>query len=180
MNMKEWAKNEIELFSKANTKVDSEFNYAESCAESALKAFDSVFDNDNTGYSFNNVKELFCRLIDGKPLTPIEDSCDEWEFFKEDKCNNSIFRAKRMSGLFKFVDNKTGKVTYKDINRVVIYDKKTKTYSYNETELFKEQIPEITMPYLPENDPYYICVSYCSADNPEILFIKTPNGEFIF
>ena len=75
MSMTEWAKREVEIASKRERgdKPESEWDYGCSCYDSALKAFESLCGDGHSGFSIGITKGILNRLIDGKPLTPIED-----------------------------------------------------------------------------------------------------------
>ena len=82
MSMSEWAKKEVEIACKMenpNIELDEngmpkEFDYGCSCYGSALKAFKSLCEDGHSGMSIGFTKQILNRLIDGKPLTPIEDA----------------------------------------------------------------------------------------------------------
>lgn len=120
MGMLEWAKKEVEIASKRERgdKPESEWDYGCACYDSALKAFESLCGDGHSGFSIAMTKQILNRLIDGKPLTPIEDTDDVWngiidrgDTYKEYPCN-------RMSALFKRVYD-DGRITYSDVDRVV-------------------------------------------------------------
>ena len=76
MDMKSWAEKEIEIAcarEKANAEDSDEWNYGVACYQSALKAFNSLCEDGHSGMSIGFTKNILNRLIDGKPLTPIED-----------------------------------------------------------------------------------------------------------
>lgn len=78
MSMTEWAKREVEIASKRERgdKPESEWDYGCACYDSALKAFESLCGDGHSGFSIGITKGILNRLIDGKPLTPIEDIAD--------------------------------------------------------------------------------------------------------
>ena len=80
MGMLEWAKKEIEIAKKREKEDDQEgvFNYGAMCYASALRAFESLAKDGHSGISIGFTKQILNRLIDGKPLTPIEDTEDMW------------------------------------------------------------------------------------------------------
>lgn len=80
MSMMEWAKREVEIASKRERgdKPESEWDYGCACYDSALKAFESLCGDDHSGFSIGITKGILNRLIDGKPLTPIEDTEEVW------------------------------------------------------------------------------------------------------
>lgn len=76
MNTLEWAKNEIAIASKRErgNKPENEWDYGCACYNSALKAFESLLGDGHSGTSISFTKNILNRLIDRKPLTPIEDT----------------------------------------------------------------------------------------------------------
>lgn len=78
MKMSEWAKREVEIACKKENsdRKEGEFDYGCACYESALKAFNSLLEDGHSGYSIGFTKNILNRLIDGQPLTPIEDTDD--------------------------------------------------------------------------------------------------------
>lgn len=77
-NMLDWAKREVEIAcNKENpNRKEVEFDYGCACYESALKAFESLCDDGHSGFSIKMTQAILNRLLDGKPLTPIEDTDD--------------------------------------------------------------------------------------------------------
>lgn len=162
MNMKEWAEREIKI-ACAREVVDDpdyipgDFNYGVACYESALKAFKSLIEDEHSGFSIGLTKHILNRLIDGKPLTPIEDTDDIWEFsFERDDFKD--YQCLRMSSLFKRV-YKDGRIEYRDSHRAVgvSVDDGNRLYFYNGflTRLVHEMFP-ITMPYMPTEESYKV------------------------
>ena len=84
MDILDWAKKEIEIAinrekTSAEQEGDHEFlDYTIACYESALKALKSLYEDEHSGMSIMITKRFLSRLIDGKPLTPIEDTPDVW------------------------------------------------------------------------------------------------------
>lgn len=81
MSMLEWAKKEVEIACKRENpdKKEEEFDYGCACYESALKAFESLCEDGHSGMSIGFTKNILNWLIDGKPLTPIEDTDYIWK-----------------------------------------------------------------------------------------------------
>ena len=125
-NMLEWAKREIELACKRErgNRPRDEFDYGCACYASALKAFKSLPRDGHSGMSIGYTKHILDRLLDGKVLTPIEDTPDIWNDCAryEYEIGYSTQQCKRMSSLFKYIYD-DGTVKYKDINRFVCADK---------------------------------------------------------
>lgn len=117
MNMADWAKNEIEIACKneRGDKNPEEFDYGCACYESAYKAFQSLMEDGHSGMSIGFTKAILNRLIDGKPLTPIEDTPDIWNDLTDRQKDYTSYQCERMSSLFKDV-YKDGTVKYHDVN----------------------------------------------------------------
>lgn len=82
-----------------------------------MRAFESLLGDGHSGMSIGFTKNILNRLIDGKPLTPIEDTEEVWGEPRIDSRDKSKqYQCKRMSSLFKRVAQ-NGSVTYSDINR---------------------------------------------------------------
>ena len=81
MNMKEWAEREIRIACERErgNKPEDEWDYGVACYESAFKAFQSLLEDGHSGFSLGLTQNILNRLIDGKPLTPIEDVPEIWQ-----------------------------------------------------------------------------------------------------
>lgn len=191
--MYEWAKREIELACKRDRgnrpkeEFDDEFNYGCACYASVLKAFKSLLDDSHSGTSIMITKNILNRLIDGKVLTPIEDTPDIWEDYGryEYEIGYTTQQCKRMSSLFKYIYD-DGTIQYKDINRFVCLDENNPDITWSNgliDKILNEKFP-ITMPYMPSDKPYMV---YCSEaltdpkngdfDTVAIWYVKKPNGD---
>ena len=80
MGMKEWAEREVQIACERENpdRKEGEWDYGCACYESALKAFNSLMEDEHSGTSIGFTKQILNRLIDGKPLTPIEDTEAVW------------------------------------------------------------------------------------------------------
>ena len=83
-SMERWAENEVAIACRREKpdRKDGEWDYGCACYESALKAFNSLCEDGHSGFSIGLTKAILNRLIDNKPLLPIEDTDDGWN-----KCN---------------------------------------------------------------------------------------------
>ena len=148
MDMKEWVKREIEIACKKE-RGNGEPDVA--CYESAYKAFLSLLDDKHSGMSINFTRNILNRLIDGKVLTPIEDTPDIWNDVTTYKANKFMhYQCKRRSSLFKYV-YPDGTVRYSDANRYICVNKDGSSDCWHNSfvhRLFNEKYP-ITMPYMP-------------------------------
>lgn len=188
MNMTEWAKNEIEIACKKErgNKASNEWDYGCACYESAYKAFLSLMGNKHNKFSIGVTKSILNRLIDGKPLSPIEDTPDNWDdaLCKFDNC--TTYQCKRMSSLFKDV-YKDGTVKYHDVNRFYFSDRGYHNI-YDWCNEFISQLLDvlfpITMPYYPASKPWYVYATEGLSDPKNgdfdtigIWYILKPDGE---
>ena len=189
MSMTEWAKREVEIACKREKEGSEEedFNYGVVCYESALKAFESLCEDGHSGFSIGLTKHILNRLIDGKPLTVIQDTEDEWNDISHyDSLNRTYktYQCKRMSSLFKNV-YENGRVTYNDIGRYYCKNVKSgATYTYGLMRDILDEMFPITMPYFPEDRPFiFTCedlkLNDTSGDFDTIVIhtLKTPDGR---
>ena len=174
-DMLDWAKKEIELA------IDNEKRYAdeEDCRysvawyESAFKAFKSLYEDNHSGCSIQITKNILNRLIDGNPLTPIEDTDEVWNLISQ-KDDVTTYQCSRMSSLFKYVKKSNSGdtvVTYRDINACYCLEE-GKDISYHFgliNKLYSEMFP-ITMPYMPPTKPD---IAVCKE-----LLTDPKNGDF--
>lgn len=186
MSMLDWAKREIEIASKRERgdKPEGEWDYGCACYDSAYKAFKSLCEDGHSGYSIGVTKHILNRLIDGKPLTPIEDKDEVWNLWHEDD-KGMHYQCKRMSSLFKDVA-KDGTVSYSDINRYYCVSKDNPMVSWHNGfvhKIYSELYP-LTMPYMPTNRAdEVVCAELLTDpkngdyDTLAILYINRANGE---
>ncbi len=187
MSMTEWAKREVEIACKREKEGSEEedFNYGVACYESALKAFESLCEDGHSGFSINLTKHILNRLIDGKPLTAIQDTDDEWnENHIWPDMDYKTFQCKRMSSLFKDVYD-DGTVKYSDVGRYYCKNiKNGATYTYGLMRDILDEMFPIKMPYFPEDKPFiFTCEDLKLNDNSGdfdtivIHTLKTPSGR---
>lgn len=188
MNMSEWAKREVEIACKRENpdRKEGEWDYGCACYESALKAFNSLMEDGHSGFSIGMTKHILNRLIDGKPLTPIEDTDDIWRYAFDRENGTKVYQCLRMSALFKNV-HPDGNVTYDSNDRFVGVNVDSPNVCFNAgyiRETMERIVGPITMPYMPEDKPYYV---YCEDflvdpkngdyDTLGLLYYITPEGE---
>lgn len=174
MSMMDWAMEEVRIACKReneNIELDENcmpktFDYGCGCYGSALKAFKSLCEDSHSGMSIMITKSILNRLIDGKPLTPIEDTEDVWNLV----CDNT-YQCKRMYSLFKEV-NKDGTVKYIDQGSFCCIDINRPEFSFTNGLVRKiiEEMYPITMPYMPPTTPIKV---YC-----EEFLVDDKNGDF--
>jgi len=159
MDLLRWAEREIEI-AKKRERGDGpkdEWDYGCACYDSAFKAYKSLWEDEHSGMSIMLTKRILNRLIDGKVLTPIEDTEDTWS-----QCEPGEYQCNRMSSLFKYV-LPDGTVKYTDINRACYVDMASGTAWHSG--FIKKYVDEkypITMPYTPTDKPYMAyCEDFC-------------------
>ena len=168
----DWARNEVAIACKKENpnRKEGEFDYGCACYESALKAFESLAGDGHSGFSIKMTQAILNRLIDGKPLTHIEDKDDIWNTGYEIQ-DKKIYQCKRMSSLFKHIQE-DGTIEYTDNNYcycINIHDSNDTYFSNFVSQLIYEKFP-IIMPYMPANKPIKV---YC-----EEFLTDKKNGDF--
>lgn len=189
--MKEWAKRELNILCNSQKDDDDPmgYGYIRACCDSALKAYESLLDDDHSGFSIGITMNILNSLVSGKALTPIEDTEDVWNecsYIPRDSDIVKQYQCKRMSSLFKEI-HKDGSVKYHDNNRIECYDVDHPSATYHSSFINRvvgEMFP-LTMPYKPTK-PYVVCVETLLTDPKNgdfdtkgILSITTPEGNII-
>lgn len=188
MSMLEWAKNEVAIASKRERgdKPECEWDYGCACYNSAVRAFESLLRDDHSGMSIGFTKAILDRLIDRKPLTPIEDTEEVWEILCIDSRDGSKqYQCKRMSSLFKRVAQ-DGSVTYSDIDRYYCTNEENPHLRWCNNfvaKIYDEMYP-LTLPYMPSSRPDVIVCEELLTDRKNgdydtlaILYVKKADGE---
>ena len=193
MSLKEWAINEVKIACKRENPdieldengMPKEFDYGCSCYGSALKAFNSLVDDEHSGFSIMLTKQILNRLIDGKCLTPIEDTDGIWNFSHKEEGKYTSCQCRRMSSFFKRVYN-DGRVEYHDNDRVSCIDTNGNAWhSAGASNLVDKMFP-IELPYYPAEKPYKVYREDFLVDPKNgdfdtwaYLYLITPDGERI-
>lgn len=189
MSLTEWAKKEIEIACKRERgdKPEGLWDYGCACYDSAYKAFLSLVGDNHSGMSIQITKNILNRLIDGKPLTPIEDTPDVWNDGRTDQQEGKItYQCARMSSLFKDV-YPDGKVEFHDVDLCYCVNRDDLQapgwHNGFVSRIIHEKYP-ITMPYYPATQPMVV---YCTEglsdpangdfDTIGIWFVRKPSGE---
>ena len=172
MSLLDWAKREVEIACKKENpnRKEGEWDYGCACYESALKAFESLCGDGHSGFSIKITQQILNRMIDGQPLTPIEDTDDIWNEHTWSKNGEKKYQCKRMSSLFKTI-YPDGRVEYDDIDRFLKVDIDNPNFTWHSglvDRVTKELFP-ITMPYMPEK----AIKVYCKD-----LLTDSKNGDF--
>ena len=107
-------------------------------------------EDGHSGFSISLTKQILDRLIDGKPLTPIEDTDDIWNDISGYDPKNPVkkFQCSRMHSLFKDV-YPDSTVKYSDVDRVICYDIDNPNVTYHNGFInnLVDEIYPIKMPY---------------------------------
>ena len=186
-SMGTWAEREIEIAYKREREdaPDDEWGYGCACYDSAYKAFKSLLKDGHTGMSIGFTKNILNRLIDGKPLTPIEDTDDAWSDCVDERDEYTSYQCKRQSSLFKNV-YADGSVNYLDVGRCFCIDVDDLDNPYTTgivLDIIHEMFP-ITMPYSPPSARIRVCCETFLTDAANggydtrgVLFAIMPDGE---
>lgn len=187
MGLKEWAEEEVKIACKKENpdRKDGEWDYGCACYESALKAFNCLLEDGHSDFSIAMTKRILNRLIECKPLTPIEDTTDVWnEVYYNYRKECEVYQSERMPSLFKEV-YADGKIIYRDIDRTVCLDITNPAITYsngNVRKVIDEMFP-ITMPYYPTGAIKVYCEEFLTDrkngdfDTLGILYGIKPSGE---
>lgn len=185
-NMLDWAKREVEIACEKENpnRKEGEFDYGCACYESALKAFESLCEDGHSGFSIKMTQAILVRLLDGQPLTPIEDTDDIWNKCSRPKDGPEVYQCKRMSSLFKNI-YADGTVKYNNIDSsycVSIHDSNN-TYSSGLVRRIIDEMFPITMPYMPCRPIKVYCEDFLTDkkngdfDTVGVFYaLKTENG----
>lgn len=192
MSMQSWAEKEIEIACSREREAsgvdNDDWEYGCACYESALKAYKSLMGDGHSGFSIGLTKHILNRLINGQPLTPIEDTPDIWNIsrFVDGDDKYTTYQCNRMGSLFKYV-YADGTVKYKDNNfcyGVDINDPNNAFSAGLVTKIIHEMFP-ITMPYSPGKAIVVYCEDFLTDkkngdfDTRGIFYAIKPDGEKI-
>lgn len=189
-SIERWAENEVAIACRREKpdRKDGEWDYGCACYESALKAFHSLCEDGHSGFSIGLTKAILNRLINNKPLLPIEDTDEVWRDIsdmsglKGEECN---YQCKRMSSLFKYV-YADGTVKYRDVDRYHGVNINCPDASYHSglIDTVMDELYPITMPYMPADRAFKIYTEDFLTDPKNgdydtvgILYVITPSME---
>lgn len=185
MSMSEWARKEVEIACKKENseRKDGEWDYGCACYESALKAYELLMQDGHSGMSFGITRNILKRLLDGMPLTPIEDTPEVWSEVVAIVGNKTEYQCKRKSSLFKTVNNETGEITYSDVDRIICIDEYGSSYTNGFITKQINKLYPITMPYYPVGRYYVYVIDFATTaevgcfDTLYLQKLKLPSGE---
>lgn len=186
MSMESWARKEVRIACEreASEKPADEWDYGCACYESALKAYLSVMNDDHSGMSYSITVGILKRLLEGKPLTPIEDVPEVWNDVSWRKDGTKDYQCNRMTSLFKQV-KADGSVKYSDTRRYYCEDIESGiTYTCGLEANMLDELHPITMPYFPPAGNYVFMTRELLTDRKNgdfdtkaILTLRTPDGK---
>lgn len=163
MSMTEWAKEEVALACKreAPDRKEGEWDYGCACYESALKAFESLMEDEHSGMSIFLTLNVLNKLVKGIPLTPIEDREEDWNACGLGDGDIEVFQHKRYSKLFKNIDKEgeVAKESYNCLDRFVIFNEYNDLiidYMSLEIEKIASEYYPITLPFMPSKINIYV------------------------
>ena len=172
MSMIEWAENEVRIACERENpnRKEGEFDYGCACYESALKAYKCLCEDGHSGLSFSITRQILNRLMEGRPLTPIEDREENWNHINGFSKENEVYQCKRMSSLFKYI-YPDGTVKYNDVDRCACYNINHPTVCYHSglVDSIINDIWPITMPYCPDGTIKVYCEDFLTNEK---------NGDF--
>ena len=189
-NIELWAENEISLACKHEKpdRKDGEWDYDCACYESVLKAFKSLCEDGHSGFSIGLTKAILNRLINNKPLLPIEDTDEVWSDISDMsglKGEERNYQCKRISSLFKYV-YADGTVKYRDVDRYhgVNINCPDAPYHSGLIDTVMDELYPITMPYMPADRAFKIYTEDFLVDPAKgdydtvgILYVITPSMD---
>lgn len=179
--IKQYKKN----FKTSGGEVDEiERKYAFACMNSAFDVFKVFCKAHHSGCSAGITATIFQNLVDGKPLTPIQDTDHfghVWKHEEKDGTFTDEFQCTRYSGLFRtqrrtkeqIAANLSGAISYHDVNRVVAVDINTGDtfHSGFVTNYIHDKFP-IKFPYAPIKQEFKVYIQYYILKEP------TENSDF--
>lgn len=184
-SLSDWAEREVKIA------CTHEGGYGAGCAQSALKAFRSLMEDGHSGLSIGITKAILDRLIDGKPLSPIDDIADQWNKCGGYADEKTVYQNTRMPSLFKDV-YPDGTVSFHDLDRDVLVEvaddgTESSWHSGLASKLVDELVGPLTLPYYPKDKPYRVYAQRFDSVNAEagcydttrIIKIVAPDGNEI-
>lgn len=191
MSMSEWAAEEVRIacekeraaITETKGDLDTGFQgYVECCYQSALKAYNSLCNDEHSGMRFSITASILKRLCSGYPLTPIEDVDDVWNLVHETPTKLE-YQCRRMYSLFKTVSKEDGSIQFHDVERFICVDPNGSTYTNNFINQQLGKLYPLTLPYMPEGKFLVKTFDFATNANPGefdtilIRSVKEPSGQ---
>lgn len=188
-NWKEWGKKEVELAAAKEPDGNQVYN-------AAYRAFCDVVDHAESVPEKDDVIFVLETLLHSMPLTPIEDTEDEWETdagidpaTENDNPGYTIYQSKRRRSLFK-------KVTYSDKGNIVCFDdlnaydcidiRTNQMYVGGMGPVVLNEMFPITFPYMPigkvkifTEDFKYHTDHEGDYDTAGVLYFRMTDGQMV-
>ena len=189
----EWIRNELKIASGYIYIHDPDKDDKNKKYEAILNMFENVKENvipQNIRYCGSKlVEDTISKLIDGIPLTPVENNDDDWLIRDIDK-TREIYKHKRLNTLYKLVED--GKITYiGGKNYLVVCDEE---YVYDSSctivsEILDKLYP-VTFPFTPNKGVYIAHIEKCLSNRNndkdkegfDTIYVKNiiePSGKII-
>lgn len=193
----EWARREIELLkNEGDLDLNEELNNYANIALEGFSYLIKMMENvDRPGIA----KSIFLQLLNGDPLTPIEDSKEDWIIVEgfgavagADNPGYTIYQCKRRPSLFKKViygkkNGEISEVKFSDTDRAQCIDINTNNvYTGGIGSVILDEILPIKMPYSPigkikiftEEFMYYDDPNYKGDfDTVGVLYFRLTDGQ---
>lgn len=191
MSMSEWAAEEVRIAcererariaEKEDDLDECAARYAESCYQSALKAYNSLCGDGHSGMSFSITANILKRLCSGYPLTPIDDVEGVWNLVR-DTPTKTEYQCRRMYSLFKTVSKEDGSVQFRDVDRFVCVDPTGATYHNNFISQQLDKLYPLTLPYIPKDkflvEAFDFSTNAAPGEFDTIIIhsVKEPSGQ---
>lgn len=177
--MLKWAEEEVRLACEEEKSNNDELvDYGCACYEGALEAFKVLCKQGHSEFSIKITQGILNRLIDGKPLIPINDSdffegqekmIQSDENYLKDHNLKSDLQCPRMTSLFR-KETLDGRVSYTDVNRTIAINERGFSYGSSLATKLVDELYPIKMPYYPPDKPYKVHMT-------DFLF-EPKNGDF--
>lgn len=189
MSMIDWARREVSLIRDIEKRRLEcwEFEEVAECYDAALEAFESLLQPRPMYLDMDTTKNILNRLLNYKPLSPIEDIDDEWEdavVIRESSGKQQVrYIHKRMESLYKYI-NANGSVGFIDLSQFqfVSLDSSALYPCDFLREVVGKMYP-ISMPYTPMDGPITVYVQQFLVDQRNkdfdtmmILYVVKPDG----
>ena len=163
----------LEKIGKDSLKKDEFLGYETACYLTALNAFRDIESGEVGNTSF--IRDTLIRLMDGLPLTPIDDDPEIWINTSEKTgwvyTDREIYQCTRYPSLYKTV-LQTGEVRFEDLLSIICIDDSEKNifhpiyqldnngFSVTPAEMVVNELLPITLPYIPSKNLIKVVCSY--------------------
>lgn len=180
-----WAENEVKLACEreAPNRAPGEWDYGCACYESALKAYKSIAEDEHSGFSWSMTAGILKRLIDGEPLTAIEDTPGVWHEVHTQADGSKGYQCNRRSSLFKNV-KPDGTVEYSDNDSYYATDINNPNVEFRNGLVSRvvHEIWPVTFPYWPNGRAKVVCwdilIDKANGDfDTRIIYYAEKNGQ---